>query len=98
MTFLYKSEFSCFDEENYDPLEAYAYESDYYDAGESGFDFVFEDPDLEDRDLLRYLIYIISADPAEAGPFMERTRGKWLDEFTTPMSPAEKAFRQRRKE
>lgn len=63
-------------------------------ASYEGYWDLFEEPDPEWFELLRYLIYIARSDWDECERFQKVTRGHWLDEFETPMSDEEAEYRE----
>ena len=64
-----------------------------------GFDYegeyinMFEDPDPDWYDLLRYLTAIVRTPEGEDREFIENTTGRWLNQIEIPVSDVEEYFR-----
>ena len=62
---------------------------DDHTLGEIDYTDVYTNPDMEYHDVLQYLSHIVLSGWEECIPFMESTKGKWLDEIEIPISEDE---------
>ena len=96
--FLCRSDYSLFDEEHADDYESFEYGSEWYDGGESGYDYIFQDDDLAEREVQLYMLCLMYAAPEEASAFVAQTKGKWLDVSQIPLMDVERDYMQRMEE
>lgn len=55
---------------------------------------VFNNPEDEYYDVLRYLIYLVRCELDDMQPYIDKTVGHWTDEIDIPMSDIEEEWRE----
>ena len=55
---------------------------------------VFDNPEEEYYDALRYLVFLVRSEMDEAQEFIDETTGHWTDEIDIPMSDIEEEWRE----
>ncbi len=89
----YKTDRSTYDDQMGSDLSDELIEYlDDHNLGEIDYSDVYSNEDPEDRDLFRYITYIVRSGWDECTSFMEETKGKWLDEIEIPISEDEQEY------